>query len=75
MDPMGMFFVDLLKLNLEVRQAEKGDGGAFRMGFGHILDHWNEDEHFIANICQFTRQTLNFRKHAHVDHTVYICLL
>ena len=38
MDPMGMFFVDFLKLNLEVRQ--KRVMGAFRMGFGHILDHW-----------------------------------
>ena len=32
MDPMGMFFVDLLKLNLEVRQAEKGDGGGLPYG-------------------------------------------
>ena len=38
MDPMGMFFVDFPKLSLEVRQ--KRVMGAFRMGFGHILDHW-----------------------------------
>ena len=74
MDPMGMFFVDFLKLSLEV-QAEKGDGGLPYGLWPHLGPLGMRIEHFIANICQFTRQTLNFRKHAHVDHTVYICLL